>query len=155
MKLYRLYREINLRINEDDCWAFFSSPTNLKLITPDYMSFDITDGGGKEMYSGQLISYKVSPLMGIKLSWVTEITHIKKNYYFIDEQRFGPYVFWHHKHFFHKINGGMKCIDELHYLPPGGIFSGLINHLMVKNKLVDIFNYRHQKLNELFGEISS
>jgi len=51
------------------------------------------------MYPGQIIQYKVSPFIGITTTWVTEITHVKKGEYFADEQRFGPYYLWHHKHF--------------------------------------------------------
>ena len=105
------------------------------------------------MFEGQIIAYKVSPLMGLKITWVTEITHVRDNEFFVDEQRFGPYKFWHHKHFFSEIKGGMRCIDEVHYAPPFSLISSIINSLMIKDKLKEIFDYRTDKLKELFGEV--
>ena len=150
---YKLHRTIDLPIDRKACWEFFSDPKNLKIITPDYMGFDIVEGGDCRMYAGQIIGYKVSPLLGLKMSWVTEITHVKEDEFFVDEQRFGPYRLWHHKHYFKEIRGGMRCIDEVHYLPPLRLISPILNDLIIKNKLKEIFDYRTQKLVELFGEI--
>ena len=80
---------------------------NLKTITPEYMGFDIIAGADRRMYPGQIIEYRVSPLLGIKTKWVTEITHVVPNEYFVDEQRFGPYTLCHHKHFFSAIENGV------------------------------------------------
>jgi hypothetical protein len=43
--------------------------------------------------SSQIIQYKVTPLFGITLSWMTLITQVKENSYFIDEQKFGHLQF--------------------------------------------------------------
>lgn len=134
-------------------WEFISSPTNLEVITPAYMDFKIinkTKQSGK-MYAGQIIEYKVSPLLGIKLKWVTEITHVENNSYFVDEQRFGPYTFWHHKHFIKQVDGGIEMTDIVHYKLPLGFMGRLANTLFVKKQLEQIFKYRHQKLEELFN----
>ena len=90
MRIYRLEKSINLPITIEECWKFFSSPKNLKIITPDYMGFNIIDIEETEMYSGQIIKYDVTPILGINIRWVTEISHVKKNKLFVDEQRFGP-----------------------------------------------------------------
>ena len=115
MKIYRLEKSINLPITIEECWEFFINPKNLKIITPNYMGFDIIDLEDTKMYSGQIIKYNVTPLLGIKMRWVTEISHVKENSFFVDEQRFGPYKFWHHKHKFEIIDGGVKIIDILDY----------------------------------------
>ena len=90
-------------INSDiaTVWEFISTPSNLALITPDFMRFEILNDKSDigKMYPGQIIEYKVSPLKGFRINWVTEITHVIENEYFVDEQRIGPYSFWHHKHF--------------------------------------------------------
>ena len=149
---YKLYRQQDLKMTKEECWDFFSSPQNLKKITPDYMGFDIVEGGGIKMFAGQIIAYKVSPVLGIKNDWVTEITHVRDGEFFVDEQRFGPYKFWHHKHFFEEIEGGMRCTDEIHYLPPT-ILAPILNKLMIRPKLEEIFDYRTQILKEMFGEV--
>tara|TARA_R110002073_G_scaffold306012_5_gene475218 strand:+ start:59722 stop:60189 length:468 start_codon:yes stop_codon:yes gene_type:complete len=152
MKIYRLHKKQNLPITIDQAWDFLSSPENLKTITPDYMSFDILSGTDRPMYSGQIIQYIVTPIMGIKTKWVTEITHVKDKEYFVDEQRFGPYALWHHKHFIKKIDGGVEMEDIIDYKVPFGILGQMAHPFMVKPKLEEIFNYRQKKLIELFGE---
>ena len=152
MKIYRLNIEQKLPISLEESWKFFSSPKNLKIITPDYMGFDIISGGDSSMYPGQIIQYFVSPLFGLKTKWVTEITHVEEKKYFVDEQRFGPYSLWHHKHFFSKIDRGVKMIDIVDYKLPFGIIGRLAHPILVKPKLDEIFSYRKNKLIEIFGE---
>jgi ligand-binding SRPBCC domain-containing protein len=115
------------------------------------MGFQITDFDNKSMYAGQIIQYKVSPLAGLKLSWTTEITFVKENSYFIDEQRFGPYTLWHHKHFFEPTENGTKMTDLVHYALPLGFIGRIMNTLVVKNKLKEIFDYRVVKVDEIFN----
>ncbi len=151
MKIYRLHTKQNLPISVDEAWDFLSSPKNLKTITPDYMSFDILSGADRPMYPGQIIQYIVTPILGIKTKWVTEITHVKDKEYFVDEQRFGPYALWHHKHFIKEIDGGIEMEDIVDYKVPMGILGQLVHPILVKPKLQEIFNYRTTKLEELFG----
>jgi len=115
------------------------------------MGFQITDFDEKNMYAGQIIQYKVSPLVGLKLSWTTEITFVKDKEYFIDEQRFGPYTLWHHKHFFEATDKGTKMTDLVHYALPLGFIGRIMNSLVVKNKLKEIFDYRVVKVDEIFN----
>ena len=152
MKIYTLHKKQNLPISIEEAWDFLSSPKNLKTITPDYMSFDILSGADKEMYPGQIIQYIVTPILGIKTKWVTEITHVKDRSYFVDEQRFGPYALWHHKHFIKSISGGVEMEDIIDYKIPFGLFGQMIHPILVKPKLNEIFKYREIKLVELFGE---
>lgn len=152
MKIYTLHRKQNLPITKEKAWDFLSSPSNLKTITPDYMSFDIISGGDRPMYPGQIIQYIVTPILGIKTKWVTEITHVQDGHYFVDEQRFGPYALWHHKHFIKQIEGGVEMEDIIDYKVPLGILGQLVHPFIVKPKLEEIFNYRNKKLVELFGE---
>ena len=106
MKIYTLKTVQRLPISVKQAWNFLSDPANLKIITPPYMGFDIVSGGDRAMYPGQIIQYIVTPVAGIKTKWVTEITHVKEGEYFVDEQRFGPYALWHHKHFIKEIENG-------------------------------------------------
>tara|TARA_B100000900_G_scaffold73862_1_gene58877 strand:+ start:441 stop:902 length:462 start_codon:yes stop_codon:yes gene_type:complete len=153
MKIFRLEKSINLPITIEECWQFFSSPKNLKVITPAYMGFNIIDFEETSMYPGQIIKYNVTPLFGINMKWVTEISHAEKNKFFVDEQRFGPYKFWHHKHIFKVIDGGVKVIDILDYALPFGFLGVLFHPYLIKPKLDEIFNYREKKLIEIFGKL--
>ncbi len=152
MKIYSLQKKQNLPISVNEAWDFLSDPKNLKVITPDYMGFKILSGAEKEMYSGQIIQYIVTPVLGIKTKWITEITHVVDKKYFVDEQRFGPYALWHHKHFINPIEGGVEMEDIIDYKVPMGILGQLAHPFIVKPKLEEIFNYRNKKLIELFGE---
>ena len=152
MKIYKLHKTQKLPITKAKAWEFLSDPANLKTITPDYMGFDIIDGADRKMYQGQVIQYIVTPVAGIKTKWVTEITHVKDNEFFVDEQRFGPYKLWHHKHFIKEIEGGVEMEDIIHYKLPFGFLGQLVHPFIVKNKLEEIFSYRQQKLEELFGK---
>jgi ligand-binding SRPBCC domain-containing protein len=152
MKIYRLKKSQKLPITIDEAWAFFSNPVNLKTITPDYMGFNIVNPEKSKMYSGQIIKYKVSPLFNIKMNWVTEISHVKENKLFVDEQRFGPYKFWHHKHIFEEINNGIEAIDVLDYVVPFGFIGQIFHPYLVQPKLEEIFDYRKNKLEEIFGQ---
>jgi len=105
------------------------------------------------MYPGQIITYIVKPILGIPIEWVTEITHVEKNAFFVDEQRFGPYAFWHHKHYFKPIPGGIEMRDVVHYKIPLGPLGKLINHIYIQHKLKEIFDYRYQTLEKMFGKM--
>ena len=152
MKIYQLKKIQNLPISIDEAWEFLSNPKNLKTITPDYMGFEILGGDERMMYPGQIIKYIVTPVMGIPTQWVTEITHVKEGEYFVDEQRFGPYALWHHKHFIRPIKNGVEMEDIIDYKLPIGLLVQIAHTIIVKPKLKEIFGYRQKKLVELFGE---
>jgi ligand-binding SRPBCC domain-containing protein len=155
LKTYRLEFTQKLPVNLDTAWDFFSSPMKLAEITPKNMTFDVTSPNivNTKMYPGLIITYKVAPLFGIKLNWVTEITHVKDKEYFIDEQRFGPFAFWHHQHHFEKIDGGVSMHDTLHYSVGWGPIGVIVNAMAVNNKINEIFKFRCQKVEELFGKL--
>lgn len=149
--MYQYKAEQNLPIDKKEAWLFLSNPKNLKTITPDYMGFTIISGAERKMFPGQIIQYILTPLLGIPFRWVTEITHVEKGHYFVDEQRFGPYVFWHHKHFIEVIPNGIKMIDIVDYKLPLGIFGRFGHWLFVRKKVKAIFDYREKKLESIYG----
>ena len=155
MKIYRLETLQNLPITKQKAWEFFSDPKNLKTITPDYMGFKILTGEANKMFAGQIIQYIVTPILKIPVKWVTEITHVKEGEYFVDEQRFGPYSLWHHKHFIKPIKNGVEMIDIVDYKIPFGFLGQLMHPILVKPKLNEIFEYRRTALINLFGNYIS
>lgn len=155
MKLYQLNSKQALPISTATAWEFLSNPTNLKVITPNRMGFHILTGADRPMYPGQIIQYKVSPFPGYTTKWVTEITHVKEGVYFVDEQRFGPYALWHHKHFIKEIDGGVEIEDIIDYKIPFGLLGQLTHPLLVKKQLLEIFRHREEKLKELFGTVEN
>lgn len=151
MKIYTLTKKQFLPITLEQAWDFFSSPVNLKKITPEYMGFKITsDLGDGKMYPGQIISYIVTPVLGIPMSWTTEITHVVDKKYFVDEQRFGPYSLWHHQHWFREVEGGVEMTDIVNYGLPLGFLGRIANSIFVQNKLQEIFDYREKVIGQYF-----
>jgi ligand-binding SRPBCC domain-containing protein len=151
-KVYSLKAVQSIPVSIDTAWDFFSSPKNLKEITPDNLGFTIlSKHHGSTMYAGQIIEYKVSPVLGIPIYWMTEITHVVDKVYFVDEQRFGPYVMWHHQHHFKAINGGVEMTDIVHYRLPMFFLGDIAQNLFVKKQLAQIFDYRNKKVQALFG----
>ena len=148
--VFRLETREFIPISLDKAWEFFSSPANLKNITPPNMGFNITSPVEAKMYPGQIITYKVSPFPLLKTNWVTEITQVKEYDYFVDEQRFGPYTLWHHRHSFKQVDNGIEMLDVVHYKIPAWFLSKIVNQLFVKRKLLQIFTYRSKKLQEIF-----
>ncbi len=151
-KIHSLERVQLFKLSLDEAWDFFSSPKNLQHITPAYMKFKVINNMFKDtMYAGQIIEYTVRPLLGIPLHWMTEITHVKDSEYFIDEQRFGPYSFWHHQHHFKETDKGVEMTDLLHYKVPLYFVGRLANRFLVHNQVKKIFDYRFRKVEEMFG----
>lgn len=156
MAFYQLKKSQILPADINEVWNFIASPANLELITPKDMGFVITSNNGPEkMYPGMIISYKVSPLLGIKVDWVTEITHVIEYEYFVDEQRIGPYSMWHHEHKIEPAEGGVVMTDIVTYKPPFGFIGAIVNSLVIRKRLEEIFYYRTIALEKRFGSFKT
>lgn len=152
MAVYTLNYEQKIPAPPEQVWDFISSPRNLKKITPEYMGFDIvTKNLPEKMYPGMIIAYDVTPLAGIKMRWVTEITHVREGAYFVDEQRVGPYKMWHHQHIIELNGDGTLMRDIVNYRPPFGVLGQIANSLIIKKQLKEIFDFRTMQLEKLFG----
>ena len=154
MPFYQFEQTQKIPASIDAVWNFISSPNNLKEITPSYLEFQVTSKTDDSiMYPGMIITYKVSPLLGIKLNWMTEITQVKSKEYFVDEQRVGPYKLWHHQHKIVAIEGGVLMTDIVTYQPPFGFLGAIANSFIIKNKLKEIFDFRTLAVEKRFGKI--
>jgi len=134
-------------------WDFFSSQSNLQTITPADLKFKvISKHHGEKIYAGQIIEYTISPVLGVPVYWMTEITHVKDREFFADEQRKGPYKLWHHQHHFKEIPGGVEMTDIVHYKSPGWILEPIVDRLIVRPKLDKIFRFRFEVIEQQFGK---
>lgn len=151
-KVYQLKKVQVIPASIEKVWEFFSSPENLKKITPPHLGFQVlSTQHGDKMYTGQLIEYTVKPLLGIPLYWMTEITQVEPMKYFVDEQRHGPYSFWQHQHHFKKVNDGVEMTDIVHYKIPFWFIGDIANSLFVKSQLKKIFDFREELTVKTFG----
>ena len=152
MHIFKIETTTLIKAPIEDVWEFFSSPKNLNELTPPDLSFEIlTNLDQVKMYPGLIINYKIRPLLNIPLRWTTEITHCETPYFFVDEQRFGPYAFWHHQHRFEQTPEGILMTDIVHYALPMGIIGRLMNSMYVQQRVQSIFDYRNQRISQIFG----
>ena len=153
MKIYQLKTKQKLYLPLEDAWSFFSDPRNLSKITPPWLNLKVTSDLPDKMYEGMIVTYKVYPFAGIPSNWVTEITQVREKNFFIDEQRFGPYKFWHHQHHFNEVDEvdeGVEMEDIVTYALPFDPLSRPLNSLFVGKKVKEIFEFREEVLNKLY-----
>ena len=150
MRIFKIERKQILPITIDQAWAYFSNPHNLSEITPPQLGLRIKSDVQGEIFNGMMIEYTVKPLGPMVMDWVSEIKHIHKPFIFVDEQSVGPYKIWYHQHLFKSQGKNVEVIDRVCYALPLGLFDGILNDLMVKNKLEEIFTYRKKVLQDRF-----
>ena len=146
--MYQLKKTQFIKTDLKTAWDFFSSPGNLKKITPDYMGFDVKTELPEKMYEGLMIEYTVKPLLGIPMNWITEIKTVKELEFFVDEQRKGPYKIWHHEHHFKEVDGGVEMTDIVSYELPLGILGRIMHPFLVQKKLEEIFDFRFKAVEQ-------
>ncbi|WP_045220593.1 SRPBCC family protein [Desulfonatronum thioautotrophicum] len=149
--LHTLTRSQHLPLSSEQAWSFFSDPANLCRITPSWLDFRMTCPPPMAMYAGQILTYTIRPLPGLCLRWVTEITHVREPDFFVDEQRLGPYRFWHHQHLFQKSSHGLKMTDIVHYALPLGPLGDAAHALWARQRLNTIFDHRQKALIAMFS----
>ncbi len=151
MKLYRLYREQWVPRALSEVFPFFERPENLARITPPELDFRLLTPSPVPMHQGALIDYTIR-LVGIPVRWTTYIAAYDPPHLFVDVQLRGPYAFWHHTHRFIPENGGTRLVDEVRYCLPFGWLGELVHELYVRRALKGIFDYRQERIQELFGK---
>jgi ligand-binding SRPBCC domain-containing protein len=150
MKLYRLCRSQILPVSAQEAWQFFSSPLNLPAITPPWLNLAVQGQLPDHMFPGMVISYRLTAFFGMPLTWISEITHVDAPHSFVDEQRFGPYRFWHHHHRFLSMKGGMEMTDTVHYGLKYGPIGTFMHALFIRKRLEEIFDFRQRALEGFF-----
>lgn len=148
--IYVMHREQFIPVPLERVWTYFATPRNLNEMTPPDMDFEFVAGGDDPMYAGQVIEYKVAIMPGVRVRWLTEITHVCEGEMFIDEQRLGPYRLWIHEHRFRPEGSGVHMTDHVTYVLPFGLVGDLVHALFIRRRLEGIFDFRRQKVAELF-----
>ncbi len=149
--MYQFKRTQLIKTDLQTCWEYFSAPANLRTITPDYIDFQVHTAVPEPLYEGLIIKYSIRPILGIRLTWISEIRKFEKGVYFVDEQRKGPYNLWHHEHHFKEVAGGIEMTDLISYRMPFGFIGKFVHWLFIRKQLEDIFDYRARKADELFN----
>jgi len=146
MKASTFLSELWLPQPLEGVFAFFADAKNLQTITPPWLDFVLVTPGPIQMRPGTLIDYRLR-LHGFPIRWRSEITAWEPPHRLVDEQRRGPYRLWVHEHRFQAQDGGTHVTDSVQYAVPGG---WLVDRLLVRPDVERIFQFRRQKLQELF-----
>lgn len=152
MKIYRLRRSQKFNLTKEQAWEFFSDPKNLELITPKSLKLKIKNRLPRYIHPGLLIILNIKPLFGIPMTWVTEVTYEEEPVFFIDQQRIGPFKFWHHQHMFTETYNGIEMEDVVYYSMKFRMLGRIIHSLFIKRKLKKIFDYKEQILNQVINQ---
>ncbi|MCY0978239.1 SRPBCC family protein [Chryseobacterium wangxinyae] len=151
--VHQLKKQQQLNCDIETAWKFFSWANNLSKITPKDMNFTVrTKMESDEIYEGMIIDYYVSPLLGIKMDWQTEITQVNHQSSFTDFQKKGPYKLWNHFHEFIPNEKGVLIKDTVDYELPMGFLGEIAHSIFVKSKLEHIFSYRFDILEKMFNQ---
>jgi ligand-binding SRPBCC domain-containing protein len=151
MKPHRIHRKQVIPISMSEAWEFFSNPVNLSKITPPWLNLKVISDIPKSMHSGMIISYRITPMASISVLWISEITHVEAPIYFVDEQRLGPFRFWHHQHVFKEIGRNVEIQDIVHYAMPLGPIGEMVHSVSVHKKVDSIFDFRQKALERMLS----
>jgi ligand-binding SRPBCC domain-containing protein len=151
MKLHRIHRKQVIPISMSEAWEFFSNPVNLSKLTPPWLNLKVISDIPKSMHSGMIISYRITPMASISVLWISEITHVEAPIYFVDEQRLGPFRFWHHQHMFREVGRNVEIQDIVHYAMPLGPIGEMVYSVSVHKKVDSIFDFRQKALERMLS----
>ena len=148
MKVHELKRELWLPRPVAEIFPFFADAANLEALTPPWLNFRILSPRPIPIRLGTLIDYRIV-VHGIPFRWQSEITAWEPPHRFVDEQRRGPYRLWRHEHRFLERDGGTSIGDTVQYAV---LFDPIVNRWLVRPDIEGIFDFRTEKMRELFGE---
>jgi ligand-binding SRPBCC domain-containing protein len=146
--VYTLHRVQWLPRGLRETFAFFERPENLPRITPRWLGLRILTPAPIAMRRGLVIDYRVR-VLGVPRHWRSVISEYDPPFSFRDEQVIGPYRRWDHHHRFRPANGGTVIEDVVVYEPPLGPVAALLDRLVIRRQLRDIFDFRHRRIEQL------
>ena len=151
MKIYRYRRAQTVPANLSDVWDYFSHPGKVPEVLPKSQKHILKSKLPRFIYTGMLFSFKTKALFGFSRNWTSMVIYENEPNYFIDEQKFGPFKYWHHQHIFTDVYSGVEIEDVIHYAMPFGFLGRIANKLFVAPRLRKIFDYRQKQISKLFS----
>ena len=133
-----------------DVFRFFADAFILEAITPPFLRFRVVTPPPIVMAAGTLIDYRLR-LFGVPFRWRTRIDRFEPEAGFVDVQVRGPYRLWHHTHAFEALGAGTQMRDRVRYALPLGPLGRLAHAAVVRRTLETIFDYRRDRISELFA----
>jgi ligand-binding SRPBCC domain-containing protein len=153
MRVFTIERRQRLKVSREEAYRFISNPALMGGIIPADLGLQVLNHIPDRVYEGLLLHYRLKPLFGVPVHWLGEITYCDEPSRFVDEQRLGPFAFWHHEHRLREIPGGVEMSDLIHYAVPFGPLGSVVNTLVLGPRLRRIFDYRESALARKFGSL--
>lgn len=153
-RVYRLEQEQFIPRGRDEVFAFFSDATNLQQLTPGFLRFSILTPGSTPIQTGTNIDYRLR-ILGVPCRWRSRIEDFDAPHHFVDVQVKGPYQYWHHRHEFRSVERGTVMVDRVEYSLPWSILGTIAHAVFVRRMLARIFDFRRQRVAEIFAASSA
>jgi ligand-binding SRPBCC domain-containing protein len=152
-----------------DVFDFFADPANLPPLMPEWQAARIdrrmltappeppaarmlpaqAAGVGSRM----LISFRVVPLLPVRMRWDARIVEFAWDDHFCDEQLSGPFAYWRHCHqVLAEVRDGVQGTvvkDAVTYAFPLGLLGDMANLLGGALQMRSLFHYRQRQLVKL------
>jgi ligand-binding SRPBCC domain-containing protein len=126
----------------ESVWHFHERADILQLLTPPWQPVQVVRRqGGLEIGATSEFNIFLGP---IPVRWLARHTECQPYYLFTDEQIEGPMDSWTHRHQFATEEGKTRLTDAIAFAIPGGWLSETLLGDFVKDRLTDMFRYRHE-----------
>ncbi|MEM9137395.1 MAG: SRPBCC family protein [Cyanobacteria bacterium P01_F01_bin.42] len=127
-------------------WEFYERPDILNLLTPPWQPVEIIRReGGLDIGAESEFRLWLGPL---PIPWIAVHTACVKYQKFVDVQKQGPLEFWQHQHIFLDEGEQTTLIDQISFSLPGGEIAEMLLGDFIKQRLRDMFEYRHRVTQE-------
>jgi ligand-binding SRPBCC domain-containing protein len=132
-------------------FTFFRTPSNLPLLAQPEMHLEIV-AAPPLLEQGSRIELKARR-WGFSHGSTLEVTALEMAKLLIEEQRAGPFRQWQQVYRFDAVGEkSTRLSDEVTFEPPGGLLGLQVATSFVERELTAYYQFRNQRLMELFGE---
>jgi ligand-binding SRPBCC domain-containing protein len=129
-------------------FAFHERPDALRLLSPPFPPVRVAGKtGGLE--KGSQVRLRVG-----FVRWDAVHTAFERNQIFADQQVYGPFERWEHRHEFEDLGDTTRLTDRVVYLLPGGFAANAGLGWLVNLALGLLFRYRHRVTKRLCEKAS-
>jgi ligand-binding SRPBCC domain-containing protein len=144
----RFVMESNIAATPETVFQFHESPGALTHLIPPWENVKAVESSGSLQPGARVVLQgNVGP---VPVRWVAMHTEYRYPTMFADRQESGPFAFWYHRHFcLENSRGGTLLRDEVEYRAPFGFLGMLFGDWIIRRKLQNMFNYRHETTRKL------
>lgn len=148
-QVYR--RSCILPVSQQTLFEWHERPDAFELLTPPWRKVAIVERSEGALEKGYWQIMRIALPIGSH-DWKAVITECQPPHYFVDEQEYGPFAYWHHRHEMHARGPNeSELVDEITYALPGGRFGQWMLGWYIRRDLERLFTYRHAQMKKQFS----